>query len=136
MEVDYILHNRAPHEPIVAKSELAFHGSLYYAHHKARPLLLAEENDRTLHRFSAHLENEDFITPEVLLTMESSGVWFISSPSYLDRPLFEFPLPNFWKLVDSKDFKTDYRWEQPILVEHFRIQREGILDKSKLRGTP
>jgi hypothetical protein len=48
-------------------------------------------------------------------------VWLISSDSYDASKAMFFDVPDNWQLIEARTYYRDYWLEEPLLVEHYRI---------------
>jgi hypothetical protein len=123
--VAYLLQERTAEEPVVVQTPFSLYKALYYARGRARPVLCAPEPRRDRHPQSAHLTDDDFITPQQLLASGAAGVWCLSSTSYGEPAGLGWLLPEHWERQSQHWFPQDYPWEGPILVEHYRVNPRG-----------
>jgi uncharacterized membrane protein len=130
--VAHILANRAPDEPVLARTSFIVLGANYYTRGQTQVLLSGPEPHRLAYRNAAHLKDSEIITSDKARQLAASGVWFISTASYSHGQEHQFRLPDHWHLAWSETFaQGDYYWEFPITVEHFLIDQAQAGPKSR-----
>jgi hypothetical protein len=120
----HIRRNRAPGEPVVAMDHYAFFGFAYYLRGSVQPRFCVADPRREVYRGSEHLKEDDLITPQAVIAHGPSGLWTISHGAYRTWKAVCGPeLSSRSVLLDSWSFKQDNYWEQPIILEHYIINK-------------
>ena len=71
----------------------------------------------------SQLLTTDLVTPAEITESKPSGIWVLTSASYMSVAKSQFPPncvvpPAFWRLVETVDFDQDLYWEHPVQVRY------------------
>ncbi|QDU09848.1 hypothetical protein [Gimesia aquarii] len=123
--IHYILQNKKPNELIIAETPFIFFLAQYYARNQTPVFLANERKDRFLVNGESQLLNSDMITPEEVALKKPTGIWLISSDSYMTFSKNKFPadcVDSEIMILSTKDplsFKQDLYWESPVELYHY-----------------
>jgi uncharacterized membrane protein len=116
---DFIISRRAPDEPIIALTPFEFFKLRYIFRDGPVPRLAAPTHDRHALRGAALLFDDELMTPDEITKSSTSGLWLVTSRSYLGSAETVVSFPPEWQ-VEKKDFPQEYYWEHPVRVTHIR----------------
>lgn len=136
--IRFILDHRAAKEPIVAQTPYVFFGAKYYSRGTTRPLLCVRVPRRQGQYSSEQLRDEELITPDRLVGLDTPGVWLVTSDSYAASRVVEPEIPAWWERTGSWSFDQDRWLERPIFIVHYRNRREAVPQDLPMekRGSP
>lgn len=117
-----LAEHRAADEAVLAQTPSVYLKLAYYLPAEVPVRLCVEVAERKAPFGSAHMKSTDMITLDEVLAKEPVGLWIVTSDSY--GVYRDIPLPSMWRMMESRSFDQDIRWENPIQVKHYRATRE------------
>lgn len=120
-----VIHNhRRPDEALIAADHRVFYGFKYYwGPRPGRPLLLVPSGSRFDTVGAENLADGDLVSTNSLINSDFRGVWIMTS-EYRDADYKYWLGHGSYVLVERWKFVSDYFWEPPAYVEHYKKRRK------------
>lgn len=129
--VAHVTKHRREDEIVVAETPFVLFGSQFHARKHFAVRLCADERDRLLFNGESQLLTTDLITHGDIYALSPSGIWLVTSASYMSNAKTQFPAncvrpESAWRLEEILTFKQDLYWEHPVEIRHYtrRDQRK------------